>query len=372
MDFAFSDEQRAIADLARSVFADHGSDERIRQVYESGHIFDPELWQSLAGTGLMAAILPEGVGGSGLGMMELGLILEAQGEALGPVPLWRHEIASSAIACFGSAKVQDEYLTELAEGKLVASICTDASATELLRVTWVNESWILEGLARCVAVDERTQLLVLPARDNDDRTHLFAVPMQQDGIDSVTGHYTNHEPLTDVNFSGVRLKAHARLDCEAPHDWLELRSALAISALQLGVTGEALRRAAEYTTEREQFDRSIGSFQGVAIRMADAYIQLELLRTAQWQLAWQIDRGLPALTAARLAKFQASEAGHIIGHTMQHYHGGVGADLTYPIHRYFLWSTALDIATGGAEQQLHAMACSGLPATVGFEQCLSR
>jgi 3-oxocholest-4-en-26-oyl-CoA dehydrogenase beta subunit len=95
-------------------------------------------------------------------------------------------------------------------------------------------------------------------------------------------------------------------------------------------------------------------------------IELELLRTAQWQLGWRLDNGLSAAAAACVAKYQTSEAGHIIGHTAQHYHGGVGADLTYPVHRFFLWATALDLANGGAEEHL---ACLGttLPERVGFE-----
>lgn len=370
MDFEFSEDQRAIADLAQSVFTGHCTDARIKEIYESDDVFDAKLWKSLAETGLLSAVLPEAIGGSGLGMIEFALLLEAQGATVAPVPLWRHQLAALAIASFGTDRLVQSYVPKLTDGTIFATIWTDAGETPSVRADVSGDGWILNGLAECVAIDHRTELLVTPAITDDGRYSLFTVPLQQSGVVITSGFGTNYEPLADVEFTAVKLEAAALLDCPDPYDWLEIRSSLAIAALQLGVTAEALRRGAEYVGNRHQFGRPIGSFQGVAIRMAEAYIQLELLRTAQWQLAWKIDQGLPALQAARLAKFQASEAGHIIGHTVQHYHGGIGADLTYPIHRYFLWCTALDLAGGGAEQQLHAIARSGLPETVGFETCV--
>lgn len=370
MEFEFSEDQCAIANLAQSVFTGHCTDARIRQVYESGDAFDPDLWQSLAETGMLAAVLPVTAGGSGLGMIEFGLLLEAQGAAVAPVPLWRHQLAALAIASFGTETLHHACMSGLADGTIFASTWTDAGEAPSVRAVASADGWVLNGLAECVVVDHRTELLVIPATRDDGSYALFAVPVQQSGVGVATGLGTNHEHLADIQFTAVQLEAAALLSCPEPYEWLEVRSCLAITALQLGVTAEALRRGADYVGARQQFGRPIGSFQGVAIRMAEAYIQLELLRTAQWQLAWQIDHGLPAMHAARLAKFQASEAGHIIGHTVQHYHGGTGADLTYPIHRYFLWSTALDLAGGGAEQQLQALGRSGLPETVGFETCL--
>lgn len=95
--------------------------------------------------------------------------------------------------------------------------------------------------------------------------------------------------------------------------------------------------------------------------MAGAYTEVELLRGAVWQLAWRLDAGLPAAAAARVAKFQAASAGHLVGHTAQHYHGGIGADLTYPAHRYFLWARALEMTGGGAEAQLARLGAAPLP-----------
>jgi alkylation response protein AidB-like acyl-CoA dehydrogenase len=90
----------------------------------------------------------------------------------------------------------------------------------------------------------------------------------------------------------------------------------------------------------------------VALRAADGFIDTETLRLQVWQLAWQLDAGLPARGAAATAKWWACEAGHRVSHTAQHLHGGMGADISYPRHRYFLWSRALEITLGGASSQL--------------------
>ena len=131
-------------------------------------------------------------------------------------------------------------------------------------------------------------------------------------------------------------------------DWLEARSQAALAALQLGVSDEHIRRTVAYVSEREQFGRAIGSFQAVQMRMADAHIDLEALRSALWQLCYRLDAGLAAPSEALATAYLACEAGHRIGHSAQHVHGGIGVDLTYPIHRFLYWSRALGLALGGS------------------------
>lgn len=91
MNFDLSEEQRAIADMAGSVFADYCNDDQIRTFWDSGKNYDAPLWQQLVDTGLMGLIVPEADGGSGLGMLELMLALEQQGRHVAPVPLWCSE-----------------------------------------------------------------------------------------------------------------------------------------------------------------------------------------------------------------------------------------------------------------------------------------
>ena len=125
-----------------------------------------------------------------------------------------------------------------------------------------------------------------------------------------------------------------------------------LCARQLGVLARALELTAEYARNRVQFGKPIGAFQAVAQRLADGYIDVEAVRLTMWQAAWQLSAGEPAETAVATAKFWAADAGHRVAHTAIHLHGGVGIDLDYPLHRYFLAAKLGEFALGGATAQL--------------------
>jgi alkylation response protein AidB-like acyl-CoA dehydrogenase len=82
---------------------------------------------------------------------------------------------------------------------------------------------------------------------------------------------------------------------------------------------------------------------------------LDALRWVTWRAAWRLSEELPAAREAWIAKFWAADAGSRITTATQHLHGGLGVDLDYPIHRYFLWAKALELAHGGATPQLVAL-----------------
>jgi len=116
-----------------------------------------------------------------------------------------------------------------------------------------------------------------------------------------------------------------------------------------------MQRTAAYTGERKQFGVPIGSFQALAMRMADAYIDVEAMRSTWWLAMWRLEQGLPAAAEVRAAKWWACEGAHRVVHTAQHLHAGIGADIDYPIHRYFLWAKQLNYALGGSGRQLEEL-----------------
>jgi alkylation response protein AidB-like acyl-CoA dehydrogenase len=120
----------------------------------------------------------------------------------------------------------------------------------------------------------------------------------------------------------------------------------------IGITEEALRRTAEYTTDRKQFGTSIASFQNTTMKCADAYIDIECLRSAYFEAMWRLSENMPAKADVHSAKWWACVSGHRVAHTTQHLHGGIGADVEYPLHRYYLWYKQIEIAMGGGTWQL--------------------
>jgi 3-oxocholest-4-en-26-oyl-CoA dehydrogenase beta subunit len=134
-----------------------------------------------------------------------------------------------------------------------------------------------------------------------------------------------------------------------------LRAIVAICAIGVGVAERALELTAAYTTERKQFDRPLGSFQAVQQRAADAYVDVEAMRTTMWLAAWRLSEGLDAHHDVNVAKFWAASGGQRVVSAAQHLHGGMGADVDYPLHRYTLWSKWVELSFGGATQTLARM-----------------
>ncbi len=135
-------------------------------------------------------------------------------------------------------------------------------------------------------------------------------------------------------------------------DFALVAATIGLCALQVGVCEAALTRTATYLNSRQQFGRPLSTFQGTMLRAADAAIDIEAMRVTWQNAAWRFDTGRDAADAARVAKWQASERGQRTVHATQHLHGGMGADISYPIHRYFLWGKQIELLLGGPSAQL--------------------
>ncbi|MDD1979107.1 MULTISPECIES: acyl-CoA dehydrogenase family protein [Pseudomonas] len=348
MNFDLSDDQRAIAQMADSLFADHCDDDALRLWDSSGEAMMGDLWGLCVETGLHALAIPEHAGGSDLGMTELMLVLQAQGRSLGQVPLWRHQLAAATLAHFALADAAT-WAARAAAAEVILTLSVEARASACgieLQAQPCEGGWLLNGRVSALAFGLQAQAaLVLAEAEGQARLVLLDLSAAQ--IRRVPGVLSHGEPVAEVQVEGLRISAEQLLPGPAL-DWLEARSQAALAALQLGVSDEHIRRTVAYVSEREQFGRAIGSFQAVQMRMADAHIDLEALRSALWQLCYRLDAGLAAPSEALATAYLACEAGHRIGHSAQHVHGGIGVDLTYPIHRFLYWSRALGLALGGS------------------------
>lgn len=348
MDFELSEDQRAIEQMADSLFSDHCHDDYLRQWDTAGKAMMAPLWALCLETGLHALAIPERDGGSGLGMTELMLVLQAQGRSLAQVPLWRHQLAAATLATFALGDAA-ELAAKAARGEVLLTLSLDGLSAAHgieLNASACAEGWRVDGRVAALALGGQAQAALVPVRV-DDQVRLLLLDFGAAAIRREAGVLTHGEAIADVHVEGLLVSAGNVLPAAAL-SWLEPRAIAALAALQLGVSVEHIRRTVEYVGERQQFERRIGSFQAVQMSMADAHIALETLRSTLWQLCYRLDTGLPAPSEALATAYLACEAGHRIGHVAQHVHGGIGVDLTYPIHRYLYWSRALGIALGGA------------------------
>lgn len=355
MDFSLSEDQRAIADMAGSLFSDSCTDENLIKFDESSETTMKALWQTCLETGLHALYIPESVGGSGLGITDLMVVLEAQGGALGQVPLWRHQIAATAIAEFASEE-QKPLAEQAATGEILLTL-SQADSTRSQGIELFAEKTasglVLSGRVEAVPEAACAKAAVVMV-DGPEGVQPVILDLAASGIRRIDGVFTQGESVSDLIVEQVEVPARAVLPVAAV-EWLEVRSIAAMASLQLGVSDQQLKRTVEYVSERRQFDRQIGSFQAVQMSMADCQIALEALRSALWQLCYRLDAGLPAPAEALSTAWLACEAGHVIGHKAQHVHGGFGVDLTYPMHRFLYWSRALSLGLGGSKAVLERL-----------------
>ncbi|MBA2607321.1 MAG: acyl-CoA/acyl-ACP dehydrogenase [Actinobacteria bacterium] len=356
MDFDFSDEQVAVRDLAAQIFTGHATVDRIKQIEAGNERIDRDLWAALATANLLGIALPEEDGGSGLGLMSLCLVLQEQGRRLAPVPLLPTiALGALPIAEFGTVEQRSTWLPRVISGEAILTAALDEadSIDPAAPRVIASAGGRLSGSKVVVPAGHIADRVLVPASTPDGVT-VFVVDPSADGVTIDVVDTTDHQRAAHITF--VNAPTEATLgragDGAAVVRWILDRGLVGLAAIQLGVADEAIRLAAEYTSGRLQFGKPLSTFQGVSLRAADAYIDASAMNVTLWQAAWRIDEGLDASREVAIAKWWAADGGERVVHATQHLHGGMGADVDYPVHRYFLWGKQIADSLGGASKQL--------------------
>jgi len=374
MDFTLNEAERELADLTRKILNGRLTPERMRAV-EAGDGFDRALWADLAAAGILSAALPEALDGAGLGLLAQCCVLTELGRAVAPVPyLASIVLGAGALARFGTPQQQERWAAPAGRGEIIltAALAEEdgddpraPSASAERMEGEAGEGWRLSGVKTTVFAASQAGLILVPAATPPGVT-VFLVDPAGDGVtvqpQRITGGTAGRVVLDGVLVPADRVLGSPGTGRDIT-GWLLAHATVALCAQQLGVVERALEMTAEYARNRVQFGKPIGSFQAVSQRLADGYIDVEAVRLTMWQAAWQLAAGQPSGTAIATAKFWAADAGHRVAHTAVHVHGGVGIDLDYPLHRYFLAAKQNEFALGGATTQLRrigaALASSG-------------
>ncbi len=353
MDFSLSEEQTALQELARQILTDRLTPDRLREVEQEPEAFDRKLWKDLAEANLLGLAIAEKHGGMGFGFLEVCLLLEEIGRAVAPLPaLPTLVLGALPLEAFGTDAQRERFLPGVVAGDLILTAAI-ADAEQVLATTY-GSGWRLDGIRTLVPAAHLAARILVPTSAG-----LFLVEREADGVELEHLETTNGEPHFRITLSGVEVGEQDRLGtaAQAPEilDWLSQRATAAYAALQLGVSDRALRMTAEYTSEREQFKRKLSTFQAVAQRAANAYVDVEALRLTVQQAVWRLSEGLDAAREVAIAKYWAGDTGHRVSYAAQHLHGGIGVDIDYPLHRYCLWSKQIELTLGSSTEQLLAL-----------------
>jgi alkylation response protein AidB-like acyl-CoA dehydrogenase len=356
MDFSLSDEQQAISDLAAQILTEKLPPERLREIESSAERVADDV----------GIALPEAYGGGGFGFLEACLVLEQIGKTVAPVPYASTVVlAAMTIAEFGSDAQRRRDLPGVVDGEvtLTAAIAEEGVDPALgatpTSARLEGDQWVLEGERQFVPALHLARRVLVPARTGEGTLGVFLVDPSAPGAEVIRLETTSLEPQFLLKLSRVHVSADEVLG--DPSGGAEIltsmlrRGTVALCATQAGVCAAALQLTAAYVSQREQFGTKIATFQAVAQRAADAYIDTEAISLTWRQAAWRLAEGLDADEAIAVAKFWAADAGQRVVHAAQHLHGGIGVDVDYPLHRYFRWAKQLELSLGGTTQQLRRL-----------------
>ena len=361
MDFNLDETQQEIADLARRILEDRVDHQRLKMIEAGAEWFDRETYAELAKAGLVGIALREDVGGGGLGLVELGQLVEAQGRTVAPLPLVPTLAAALAIDEFGTAKQRATYLPGVVDGTLVLSVglqeyLNDDVTAPSATAKKSGSAWQITGVKVMVEYAEQAHRVVVAAKAGRG-VGVFLVDPKAAGVTLVRGVTSRREPVHELHLDGVAATdvLGSTTNGAAVLQWVADRTLALLCATQVGVTDKQLHMTAAYTSQREQFGRPIATFQAVTQRLANAYIDVEAIRLCTYSALWRLANGLDASEDLRVAKWFASDGAHHIAHGAQHMHGGAGVDVENPLHRYTLWSKHIECSLGAGTASLRAL-----------------
>jgi alkylation response protein AidB-like acyl-CoA dehydrogenase len=325
VDFDLTDDQKEIKRIARDLLAARSPLEAVRSAAEGGG-YDPALWRELSELGWPGIAVGEAHGGQGLGIVELGVLLEELGYACAATPFLSSASAAAAIELGGTDEQRSRWLPGLASGDLTAGIGTRELAADA------------EGAAVVVVLDG-------------------------DGAELIAGGAA--EPVRSVDPT----RAYARVsggtaEPLGPGAAEVVRTAIAAEVV--GVAQRALDMTVAYVKERRQFGVPVGAFQAVAHRCAGMLLHVESIRSSAYFAAWAAGADPDRLPeAAALAAACAADGGREVTASAIQAHGGIGFTWEADVHWLFKRAQLDAALLGGAGRHRAALARIGAARIAG-------
>ncbi|MCV7410967.1 acyl-CoA dehydrogenase [Mycobacterium florentinum] len=332
MDFDLTATQQAVADVATSVLErDLG-------------------WDALVSGGVTALPVPERLGGDGVGLPEVATVLTEVG---------RHGAVTPALATLGfgvlplldlaSDEQQDRFLAGLTKGAkggvLTASLNEPGSALpDRPAITFADGR--LSGTKVAVAYAEQADWIIVTAD-----SAVVVVSPKAEGVELVRTPTSNGSEEYTVTFAAVAVPDTDVLAGATARRVNELALA-AIGAFTDGLVAGALRLTADYVAGRKQFGKPLSTFQTVAAQLAEVYIASRTIDLAAKSVVWRLSEGRDADDDLDVLGYWITSQAPPVMQICHHLHGGMGMDITYPMHRYY--STIKDLARllGGSSHRL--------------------
>ena len=372
MDFELTDEQRSLQglcrDFARKEILPH------RDEWNTSGRFPTEVFQAMAGLGLMGLLVPEPYGGTGVGAVAYVAAMEEIGKADQSVAaMWNAHltIGSLPLLYFGTEAQKQRWLVPLARGeRLGAFALTEPEAGSDARAIRTTarpdgDGWVIDGVKMFTSnagtpMSQGVVLLAVSGARPDGAKEYSAFMVERGTPGFQVGRL-----IAKIGWHAVDTRELVFEGCRVPGDHLigsrgvglrQFMQALAVgrisvAALSLGLAQACLDASLEYARQRKQFGKPIGEFQAIQFKLADMATAVENARLITYKAAWLYDQGRPYAREAAMAKLYASDtAMHAATEAVQ-IHGGYGYTDEFVVSRYFRDAKILQIGEGTNEIQ---------------------
>jgi len=291
------------------------------------------LWRAFGEMGFAGVIIPEALGGMGLGAVEAGVIAESLGRTLTPSPYLGSSILSAKVLIDGGSQAQQAWLPRIAAGEAILSLAVDEGAKHApsritTRAERAGNGFRLNG-AKAFVLDGHVADALIVVATADEGTTLFLVDPATAGVEiertvMVDAHNAARITLTDVAVDADAVIGAVGGGETLLDGALNLGRACAASSLT-GAGDQAFKTTMEYLRTRKQFGKLIGEFQALQHRAAHLFSELELARAATIGAQIAIDEGREdAPLAASIAKAKAGRVAELAVQEAVQMHGGVG------------------------------------------------
>ncbi|OBJ78373.1 acyl-CoA dehydrogenase [Mycobacterium gordonae] len=329
MDFNLSAEQEAVADVVKSVLSRELS------------------WAAMADGGVAALAVPERLGGDGVGLAEVGTVLTEAG---------RHGATTPALVTLGygvvplldlaSEEQQDRYLAGVAGGGVLTAALNEPGSALPDRPSVAFSGGRLSGVKVGVGYAESADWMLVTAD-----SAVVVVSPKADGVELVRTPTSNGSDEYTVSFANVAI-ADADVLAGASAARVNQLVLAMIGAYAAGLVAGALRLTADYVAGRKQFGKPLSTFQTVAAQLAEVYIASRTIDLASKAVLWKLAEGRDAGSDLDVLGYWLASQAPPVMQTCHHLHGGMGMDITYPMHRYYSTIKDLTRLLGGPSHRL--------------------
>jgi alkylation response protein AidB-like acyl-CoA dehydrogenase len=341
MPLVLTEEQTMLRDSARGLISDKAPVAHLRHLRDSKDAtgFSRDLWTTFAEMGFAGLLVPEEFGGSGLGSVEAGVVMEEIGRTLMPSPFLATSVLAASALSRGSVAQKSEYLPKISAGSLLAALAVDEGPKHrplqtCLQAVRAGNGFRLSGAKALVVDGHVADILVVAARTGGhagERTGLtlFLVDPKAKGIAIERTVMVDAHNAARIDFDNVEVNADGVLG-EVDQGAALLEAVLdvgrgAVASEMIGLSEEVFGRTVAYLKERKQFGKAIGEFQALQHRAAQLYIEIEITRAAVLKAQQTLD--VDAAKASAVVAVAKARAGATATRAVQEgvqMHGGMG------------------------------------------------